>query len=104
MGENFYLPINYGKIYVKSYQTERKKYAESTLQEKLTKNFQNFCEKLQEKGIQIRDNSVRIYLNDDTASAQGTLYVNQSIAEAADTEIIEMAERNEEDESIGNNH
>ncbi len=104
LGENFYLPINYGKIHVKSYQTERKKYAESTLQEKLTKNFQNFCEKLQEKGIQIRDNSVRIYLNDDTASAQGTLYVNQSIAEAADTEIIEMAERNEEDESIGNNH
>lgn len=100
LGENFYLPLNYGKIHVKSYQTEEKKYADRTVQEKLTEDFQLFCQKLQEKGIQIRDNSVRIYLNGDVASAQGTLYLNQAIAEAADTEIIEMVERNEEDESI----
>lgn len=100
LGENFYLPVIYGLTHVKSYQTEQKNYTERALQEKLTGNFTLFCEKLQEKGIQIRGDSVRIYVNEKMASAQGTLYLNQPIAQTADTEIIEMTERNEQDESI----
>ena len=68
----------------------------------MTEDFQLFCENLQEKGIQIRENSVKIYLNGNSASAQGILYLNQQITMPLDTEIIdtEIPERNEQDESI----
>lgn len=102
LGENFYLPVSYGKIHIKSYQTKQKKYEETDLRKALTKDFQYFCKNLEEKGIQIRENSVRIYLNGDFASAQGTLYLNQQITQPADTEIIDtkILEGNEQDESV----
>lgn len=102
LGENFYLPVSYGKVHIKSYQTKQKKYEKLALQKTLTEDFQLFCENLQEKGIQIRENSVKIYLNGNSASAQGILYLNQQITMPLDTEIIdtEIPERNEQDESI----
>lgn len=100
LGENFYLPVSLGSTRMKSYKTEEKKYSEQTLQEKLTQNFIHFSEDLEEKGIHIYENSVKIHLNGNSAVAEGTLFLNQKIAEQADTEILEI-ERNEQDESIG---
>lgn len=102
LGENFYLPVSYGKIHIKSYHTKQKKYEEIALRETLTQDFQYFCKNLEEKGIQIRENSVRIYLNGDFASAQGMVYLNQQITQPADTEIIDtkILEGNEQDEFI----
>lgn len=100
LGENFYLPITYGHILVKSYQTAEKKYTEKQIQEQLTQNFIHFSEDLGEKGIQICENSVKIHLYENSAAAEGTLFLNQKITEPADTEILEI-ERKEQDESIG---
>lgn len=100
LGENFYLPLSYGSIRWKPYKTKEKKYTEQELQKQLTQNFIQFSEDLEEKGIHIYENSVKIHLNGNSAVAEGTLYMNQKITEQADTEIVEI-ERNEQDEPIG---
>lgn len=100
LGENFYLPVAYGSVLLKSYETTEKKYTEKQIQEKLTQNFIHFSEELEEKGIQIHENSVKIHLYEKSAAAEGTLFLNQRITEPADTEILDV-ERKEQDESIG---
>lgn len=100
LGENFYLPIVYGKISVKSYRTEEKKYSEQRIQEMLTQNFTQFSKEMNEKGIQICENSVKIHVYENSAIARGTLYLNQRITETADTEIV-VIERNEQNEPSG---
>ena len=100
LGENFYLPVDYGMICIKSYQTKEKKYSKQKLQEILTKNFTQFSKEMEEKGIQICENSVKIHVYKNSAVASGTLYLNQKITETADTEILTI-ERNEQDESNG---
>lgn len=59
-----------------------------------------FCEELEEKGVQIKENNVKIQLDQNSASASGTLYLNEKITEEADTEIL-IVERKESDESDG---
>lgn len=100
LGENFYLPVDYGMITIKSYSTEEKKYSKEKLQEILTQKFEYFSKEMEEKGIQICKNSVKIHVYENSAIASGTLYLNQRITETADTEILTI-ERNEQDESIG---
>lgn len=99
LGENFYLPVSYGTKVIKSYTTKEKTYTKEVIQQELSKNFKQFSDKLQEKGIQIKENSVKIRIGQNEASATGELDLNESIAQEADTEIIEI-ERNEQDESV----
>ena len=99
-GENFYLPFSWGIKKVRSYTFHEKTYTEEEIREILSGNFQRFCKDLEEKGIQIRENSVKIHLYADSASASGTLYLNERITEEADTEILTI-ERKETDESVG---
>ena len=49
---------------------------------------------MEEKGIQITGKSVNIHLYDVFASAEGTLYLNQTITQPVETEMMEI-ERNE---------
>lgn len=100
LGENFYLPVSYGSIWIRSYTLIEKKYSKKQLQEQLSQNFTYFSKELEEKGIQICENSVKIHLNANSAVAEGSLYLNQQITEPADTEIL-VIERKEQDESIG---
>ena len=100
LGENFYLPVDYGMICIKSYQTNEKKHSKQKIKEILTKNFTQFSKEMEEKGIQICENSVKIHVYKNSAVASGTLYLNQKITETADTEILTI-ERNEQDESNG---
>lgn len=100
LGENFYLPVSYGSILVKSYTMVEKKYSKEQLQEQLSQNFTYFSKELEQKGIQICGNSVKIHLNANSAVAEGTLFLNQRITEPADTEIL-VIERKEQNESIG---
>lgn len=100
MGENFELPFSFGYRKVRCYSFQEKNYTKKELQERLSGNFSQFCEDLEEKGVQIRDNSVKIQLDKNSAAASGTLFLNQSITEEADTEILTI-ERKEQDESVG---
>lgn len=99
-GENFYLPFSWGIKKVRSYTFHEKTYTEEEIREILSGNFQRFCKDLEEKGIQIRENSVKIHLYADSASASGPLYLNERITEEADTEILTI-ERKETDEPVG---
>lgn len=99
LGENFYLPVSYGSKKIKSYTSKEKKHTKEELQQQLSGNFNQFSEELQEKGIQIKENSVKIHIDENLASATGILYLNERITEEAKTEIIQI-ERNEQDESV----
>ncbi len=99
LGENFYLPLSYGSKIIKSYTTKDKTHTKEELQQELSGNFEQFSKKLQEKGIQIKENSVKIHIDKNMASATGELKLNERITQEADTEIIEV-ERNEQDESV----
>ena len=100
IGENFYLPVSFGFERAESYDFQEKEYTEDEIREKLSLNFRQFCAELEEKGIQIRENSVKIHMGADSASASGTVYLNQRITREADTEILTI-ERKEQDESVG---
>ena len=99
-GENFYLPVSYGLRTVTSYAFEEKTYTDEEVREILSANFRRFCDELEEKGIHIRENSVKIHLYANSAGASGTLYLNERITKEADTEILTI-ERKETDESVG---
>lgn len=98
LGENFYLPVSYGSKIVKSYTSKEKSYTKKELQQQLSENFQLFSKELKEKGIHIKENSVKIHIDQNSASARGILFLNERITKEADTEIMEI-ERNEQDES-----
>lgn len=100
LGENFYLPLFYGMKSVKSYSLVERTYSEEEAGRLLSLDFKRFCEDLEEKGVQIRENNVKIHLYEDSASASGTVYLNERITEEADTEILTV-ERKETDESVG---
>ena len=100
LGENFYLPLFYGMKSVKSYSLVERTYSEEEARRLLSLDFKRFCESLEEKGVQIRENNVKIHLYEDSASASGTVYLNERITEEADTEILTV-ERKETDESVG---
>ncbi len=95
LGENFYLPFSFGYESAASYSFEEKSYTEEEIQRELTRRFEKFCKELEEKDIQILENSVKIHIDSDSADASGTLYLNQRITEETDTEILTI-ERKEE--------
>ena len=66
----------------------------------LSKDFERFCKDLQKKGIQIRENSVKIHLYEKSCQSNGYSFLNERITQEADTEIITI-ERKETDESVG---
>ena len=100
LGENFYLPFSYGMKSVKSYSLVERKYTEEEARQLLSLDFKRFCEDLEEKGVQIRGNDVKIHLYENSATASGTLFLNERITEESDTEILTV-ERKETDESVG---
>lgn len=100
IGENFYLPLSWGTKTVKSYSFQTKKYTQAEIQRILSRDFQLFCSELEEKGVQIKANDVKIKLYENSASASGTLYLNEKITQEADTEIL-IVEREKTDESGG---
>lgn len=100
LGENFYLPLFYGMKSVKSYSLVERTYSEEEARRLLSLDFKRFCEDLEEKGVQIKENSVKIHLYENSATASGTLYLNERVTEEAATEILTV-ERKETDESVG---
>lgn len=101
-GENVYLPVYWGMKTSRSYSFFKETLSKETARNLLSEEFQRFCKELEQKGIQIRGNDVKIKLFEKEAKAEGMIYLNETIAEETDTEII-MIEREETDESVGNN-
>ena len=66
LGENFYLPVFYGKIHIRSYTEKKALYTKKEVQEILSLHFQHFSEDLKEKGIQISGNDVKIHVDENS--------------------------------------
>lgn len=93
LGEHFYFPLYYGKKCVKEYVTEKKKRSDKEIQKILSKEFQNFCKDLEEKGVEIIEKDVKIYKESKTAKAEGKLTLIQSEKMRKDTTILQIKEK-----------
>lgn len=73
--ENFYLPVYFSKITVREYETIDKTWTFGQAKARLEANLENFLKKIQEKGVQIFQNDVKIETADSLCRACGTIYL-----------------------------
>ena len=92
-GKNFYLPFSYGMETVRSYHLREKIYTKEEMRAVLSKDFERFCKDLQKKGIQIRENSVKIHLYEKSDKAMGTLFLNERITQAVSYTPLDVYKR-----------
>lgn len=75
--KNFYLPIYVQKFTAKEYENREILYTKEQAAEILDSNFQYFIKNLEEKGVQIFENDVKIEWNEKSAIASGTLTIGE---------------------------
>ena len=77
--EDFYLPFGYKKTNWNPYTLERKSYSEDEANTILINRLQKKIKGLEEKGVEIIKNNVKIEQEGDRLIAKGTLILNESI-------------------------
>lgn len=90
IGDSFKLPIWYGHKITKPYNAKKKRYTENELQKILSKDFNKYCEELSKKGVEIIENSVKIYTERNFALAKGTITIICDIGEQKEIQIPEL--------------
>lgn len=75
--ENFCLPIRTGEKVYEEYDTTEGRYTDEEARKILNKNYSVFLKKLEEKGIQITDSSVKIEVSNDKYVMSGQVFVNE---------------------------
>lgn len=71
--ENFYLPVFFTTITLREYEIVDKTWTPEQGEARLSANLDQFLKKIQEKGVQIFQNDVKIETSDSVCTAQGTL-------------------------------
>ena len=79
LAENFYLPFSVGKYTIKEYQEQEKHYEEEEVKTLANTNLNLFCSKLEEKGVQILENNVKILIDGENCIAAGSIIVKEKI-------------------------
>lgn len=72
--QEFYLPIDVITTYHYEYEPTKAKYTDEQLNTILEADFADYLEKLEEKGIQIVENNVKITINENEAQMYGFIY------------------------------
>ncbi len=72
--QDFYLPVNVITTYYYEYTPTKAKYTDEQLNFLLERDFNDYLEKLEEKGIQIVENNVKITVNENEAQMYGFIY------------------------------
>lgn len=90
LNSSFKLPVIYGIKIGKQYVNHSVKYTKEQLQNRLSTNFQVFCEELVKKEVQITSNSVKILIGETEAKASGTISVIEPIGETRAAEVIDL--------------
>lgn len=67
--------LKFGIRIIKECENKPKKYSKTEYMDILSQNFSKFCEDLEKKGVQILKNSVKIYTEQEQASAKGKIIV-----------------------------
>ncbi|MCD7955097.1 MAG: sporulation protein YqfD [Lachnospiraceae bacterium] len=92
ISDNFYLPVYLHKYTASEYEVLRYMRSEDQVKEILEENLEIFIKELQEKGVQIFENNVKIDLYDQSAIAEGTLITGESavrrVAESVDEDSV----------------
>ncbi len=103
--ENFYLPFSLTKETFQEYELKEDTYTKKEALLLGKEQLDNFCKNLQEKGVQIVENNVKIQCDSKNCFSAGTLTLVEKVTTRKATEILEVPkEAPEPDESIGNNH
>ena len=93
--ENFKLPVYYGSVTDYAYEKRTFTYSEPEARQKAEENLNRLLESLEEKGVQISGNHVKIEIQGKTCTARGTLTVIEKNEQKTLTEILEQpTERN----------
>jgi similar to stage IV sporulation protein len=96
VSENFYLPVYIQKFTVREYEKQEILYTEEESREILSADFQYFVENLEEKGVQIFENNVKIEWNEKSAIASGVLTTGENAVSRIQTDSMEEEiQRNE---------
>lgn len=106
VGENFFLPLFWGRRTAVPCSVRRENYTDSQLQQLLSRRFEKDCQDIEKKGLEIIENDVKIYTEQNAACARGTLTVRGPVAGEVPTQILpepqvkDQTER--EDQTNGN--
>lgn len=82
--------LSIGKQIYQEYQWVDSIYTDIEVQEILSTSFGVYCDELNEKGVEIIENNVNIYIDDKSATASGTLDVMVKNTATAMTEVREL--------------
>lgn len=105
LGESFYLPIVIEKEVAKEYVLEIKTYPKNEAETMMKSKLEQFCKKLEQKGVQIIENNVIIVAEGKSCIAKGEIKVIESIGIRQTTTITEIRQEGQiTDESDGNNN
>lgn len=79
IGNQWKLPFSFGILEHQECDYKKESYSEAEASSILNENFQKFCKKLEEKGVQILQNGVKIYTGVERTTAKGVLILNEKI-------------------------
>ena len=74
---SFYLPVFWGTYLVREYEIVEKRYTQEEAEKRAKKEFMAFSEKIQEKGVQIFKNDVKIVAGTSACRASGALILHE---------------------------
>lgn len=74
---SFYLPVFWGNYLVREYEIVEKRYTFEEAEKKAKEQFMTFSEKIQQKGVQIFKNDVKIVAGTSVCRASGTLILHE---------------------------
>ena len=97
--ENFKLPVYYGTVTEYVYEKQTFTYTQEEARQKAEEDLGRLLESLEEKGVQISGNHVKIGIQGKTCTARGTLTVIEKNEQKTLTEILEQpTERNRQED------
>lgn len=79
IGKQLRFPVSFGILEYRECNQQEENYEKSEARCILSANFQRFCRKLEEKGVQILQNSVKIYTGVEQTTAKGVLIFHEKI-------------------------
>lgn len=88
--ENFYLPVFFSRITLREYEIADKTWTPAQGKQQAESNLNNFLKKIQEKGVQIFQNNVKIETTDSVCTAKGTLALIEKAGKRVDIQVKEM--------------
>ena len=105
IGKKFYLPLGLSKEVSKEYKLRQKAYTKEEAEKLAGRKLKEFCEKLEQKGVQIIENNVIIVAGEKKCTAKGELKVIEPIGSRQSMTMTEIQQEGQiTDESDRNDN